>query len=123
MIAEAERPKRILVVDDEKDVQEFLAVVLRDTGFAVECAANGREALEKIEASRPDLVVLDLMMPVLDGWGVLDRLRRSPERPAVVILSAFPDEWRALRAGAWECLAKPFEAQQLVDTCKRALAG
>jgi len=113
--------KRVLVVDDEKDVQDFVCLVLEDTGFAVDCAGNGREALEKIESARPDLVLLDLMMPEMDGWGVLDRLKRIPDAPAVVILSAFTDEWRALRAGAWESLPKPFLPQDLVDTCRRAL--
>jgi CheY-like chemotaxis protein len=113
--------KRVLVVDDEKDVQDFVCLVLEDTGFAVDCAGNGREALEKIESARPDLVLLDLMMPEMDGWSVLDRLKRIPDAPAVVILSAFADEWRALRAGAWESLPKPFLPQDLVDTCRRAL--
>ncbi len=113
--------KRVLVVDDEKDVQDFVCLVLEDTGFTVDCAANGREALEKIESARPDLVLLDLMMPEMDGWSVLDRLKRIPDAPAVVILSAFTDEWRALRTGAWESLPKPFVPQDLVDTCHRAL--
>jgi CheY-like chemotaxis protein len=114
-------PKRVLVVDDEKDVQDFVSLILRDTGYDVDCAGDGREALEKVEADPPDLVVLDLMMPVMDGWGFLEHLRKIPDPPAVVILSAAPDDWRALRAGAWECLAKPFQARDLVDTCRRAL--
>ena len=116
-------PKRILVVDDETDVQEFVSLVLQDHGFEVICAANGEDALGKIEAFHPDLVVLDLMMPVMDGWGVLDRLRELALPPAVIVLSAYPDEWRAFRGGAWECLPKPFEPETLVATCERALAG
>ncbi len=113
--------KRVLVVDDEKDVLDFVCLVLEDTGFDVQCAGNGKEALEKIETSHPDLVILDLMMPEMDGWGVLDRLKRIPNAPAVVILSAFTDDWRAFRAGAWESLSKPFLPQDLVETCRRAL--
>ena len=117
-----DEPKRVLVVDDEKDVQDFVCGVLADAGYAVDAAGDGEEALVKIEASRPDLVVLDLMMPGLDGWGVLERLKRAPQPPVVVILSAFPDGWRAIQAGAWECLAKPFDLRKLLDTCVRALA-
>jgi CheY-like chemotaxis protein len=117
------REKRVLVVDDETDVQEFLALILSDHGFQVDCASQGEEALAKIEALRPDLVVLDLMMPVMDGWGVLERLKRLPDRPAVIILTAYPDEWRAFKAGAWELLQKPFQPEALVEVCERALAG
>jgi CheY-like chemotaxis protein len=117
------RPKKVLVVDDETDVQEFLALILGDHGFEVACAGQGEEALEKIEALQPDLVVLDLMMPVMDGWGVLERLKRVPDRPAVIVLTAYPDEWRAFKAGAWELLQKPFEPAELVATCQRALAS
>ena len=113
--------KRILVVDDETDVQEFVSLVLQDHGFDVCCAGHGQEALDKIESLHPDLVVLDLMMPVMDGWGVLESLKHLPDPPAVIILSAYPDEWRAFKAGAWECLGKPFEPEDLVATCERAL--
>jgi CheY-like chemotaxis protein len=113
--------KRILVVDDEPDVREFVSLVLGEKGYDVVCATDGGEALVRIEGDRPDLIVLDLAMPGLGGWEVLQRLKEIPDPPAVVILSAYPDEWRALRAGAWECLAKPFEPSQLVATCARAL--
>src|SRR5262245_31128282 len=73
--AEAPRPKRILVVDDERDLRTFVAEIFDNLGYVVECAEDGAEALAKMESSSPDLVVLDLMMPVIDGWGVLDRLR------------------------------------------------
>jgi CheY-like chemotaxis protein len=115
--------KKVLVVDDETDVQEFLALILSDQGFDVACAGHGEEALAKIEALKPDLVVLDLMMPVMDGWGVLERLKRLPDRPAVIILTAYPDEWRAFKAGVWELLQKPFEPDALVAVCQRALAS
>jgi CheY-like chemotaxis protein len=120
-MASAGLPKRILVVDDEKDVQDFVCLVLSDTGFAVDSADNGHQALEKIEAGRPDLVLLDVMMPDLDGWGVLERLKRLPDPPAVVILSAQLDDGRASWAGAHGSLSKPFRPNQLVETCRRVL--
>jgi len=70
--------RRILVVDDEEDIQTFLCDVFRDAGWTVDSAQNGLEALERIEQCRPDLVLLDIVMPVVDGWGVLERLRQTP---------------------------------------------
>lgn len=122
-MASPETRKRVLVVDDEADVQELVCRVLEDTGYAVDSAGDGREALLKIGAAQPDLVVLDLMMPELDGWAVLQRLRRLAHPPRVVILSAFADCTRALEEGAAECLSKPFRFPQLLEACERALAA
>ncbi len=117
--------RKVLVVEDDADVQQFVCGVLRDAGYEVDAAGDGAEALRKIEASRHDLIVLDLMMPNVDGWGVLEQIRseRDPRSPAVVILSAYPDPWRAIKAGAWECLEKPFQIEQLLQTCARALVA
>lgn len=95
--------------------------VLETAGYAVDSADDGEEALEKIQVARPDLVVLDLMMPKLDGWEVLERLRGLAQPPAVVILSACPDPPRAIRAGAVGCLSKPFRFGELIETCVTAL--
>jgi CheY-like chemotaxis protein len=113
--------KQVLVVDDEPDLLEFVTLVLEDVGYSVAHASNGREALEKVEAERPDLVILDIMMPEMDGWGFLERVNKMPDAPAVVILSAFTDDMRAFRAGAWESLSKPFQPEDLLETCRRAL--
>jgi DNA-binding response OmpR family regulator len=113
--------KRILVVDDERDVRSLVCHILVDQGYQVEQAVDGRDALAKIQASAPDLVVLDLMMPELDGWQVLSELKTMASRPPVVVLSAFGDVQRVTDAGAIGFLAKPFRFAQLVDTCQRAL--
>jgi DNA-binding response OmpR family regulator len=89
----------------------------------VEQAGDGREALAKIQALAPDLVVLDLMMPDVDGWQVLRELQGLATRPRVVVLSAFGDLKRVTDAGAVGFLAKPFRFAQLVDTCQRALSA
>lgn len=117
-------PVRILVVDDEKDVQGVLRLALQGAGYTVECADDGQEALEKAAVFRPDLVVLDLMMPVMDGWEALRRLRSGgAPPPLVVILSACAEPRRALREGAAACLSKPFHLRELLLVCERALAG
>jgi DNA-binding response OmpR family regulator len=115
--------KRILVVDDERDVRSLVCHILVDQGYEVDQAVDGRDALEKIQARTPDLVVLDLMMPEVDGWQVLRELQGRATRPRVVVLSAFGDVKRATEAGAVGFLAKPFRFAQLVDTCQRALSA
>lgn len=125
-MVEKQLQKRILVVDDDEDVQTLVGSILGDTGYEVDWARDGGEALAKIQQTHTDLVVLDLMMPGMDGWGVLDRLRSLRSRPRVVILSAYVDSAtcaRAVRAGAAGCVAKPFQIPDLVLTCREALAG
>lgn len=116
-------PKRILVVDDEQDMQSLLCCILETTGYVVDCADDGRQALDKIGANRPDLVVLDLVMPVLDGWGVLEALVERTNPPPVVIVSAFADHSRAQELGAFSCLSKPFRLGDLLDACQDAMSG
>jgi CheY-like chemotaxis protein len=118
------RPKRILVVDDEEDVQVLICRILRDAGFEVDSAEDGAVALERLSDRRPDLVVLDLMMPGIDGWGVLERMRDMPRPPPVVVLTArtdFGTFTRGVREGASAYVCKPFRFHELVATCQRLL--
>jgi len=118
-----EAKKRILVVDDDEDVRIIVAKILRGTGFEVETAVNGREAVEKMAERRPDLLILDLMMPEMDGWEVLEEIK-DHEPPPVVVLTARDDYdsfARAVRAGAAAHLVKPFRFQELVATCHSVL--
>jgi len=114
--------RRILIVDDDEDILQLMSFVLQDEGYAVECARDGWAALHQISSSTLDLVLLDLMMPGLDGWGVLARLERVPH-PPVVVVSARPDPARALRAGAKGCISKPFLPGELVSTCQQTLGA
>jgi CheY-like chemotaxis protein len=113
----------ILVVDDEKAIRDLLCRVLTIGGFEVEGAADGYEALERVAARRPDLVLLDLMMPVLDGWSVLDRLRDEANPPPVIVVSAYLDRGLAAAAGASGCLHKPFRSAELIEACRRVLGS
>jgi DNA-binding response OmpR family regulator len=124
-MSQSQAAKTVLVVDDEATVRFLLSRVLSHAGYAVDVATDGEAALERIHSSRPDLVVLDLMMPGLDGWGVLDQLRSSPDHPPVLVVSAHGDAEtpkRALAAGASGYMTKPFALKQLVDTCGRIIA-
>ena len=121
-MSQPQAAKKVLVVDDEATVRYLLSHVLTHAGYLVEVATDGEAALDRIQASRPDLVVLDLMMPGLDGWGVLERLRSAPSHPPVLVVSAHGDSetpGRAAEAGAAGYMTKPFALKQLVQTCGR----
>lgn len=125
-MSQPQAAKKVLVVDDEATVRYLLSHVLTHAGYLVEVATDGEAALERIQASRPDLVVLDLMMPGLDGWGVLERLMSSPSHPPVLVVSAHGDSetpQRAVAAGAAGYMTKPFALKELVQTCGRIVAG
>ncbi len=80
--------KRVLVVDDDPDIRELLFTALEDEGFEVVPAGNGQEALTIIQSFRPDVIILDLMMPVMDGWQFANELRARDEEIPLVLLSA-----------------------------------
>jgi CheY-like chemotaxis protein len=110
--------RRILVADDKESSREFVRTALERTGCVVEEAADGREALAKIMANPPGLVVLDLHMPGLDGFGVMERLRQDTRYASlpVVALTASAmqgDRERALAAGFVDYMTKPISLQVL----------
>ena len=107
----------ILVVDDHASVRAALQVVLEDAGYTVTTAADGREALDRILADRPDLVLTDLHMPVMDGRALLAELRARTLAVPVVLMS-LDTEVRSVAgiAHAAAALTKPFELDQLLQT-------
>src|SRR5881398_3728750 len=108
---------RILVVDDEPDILLLHRLNLEGAGHAVLLAADGPKALERISADHPDCVVLDVMMPVLDGWGVLEALQGRHDAPPVLVVSAKSadtDIEHTMSMGAKGYLAKPFNAHALL---------
>jgi CheY-like chemotaxis protein len=115
------RRPRVLLVDDEEDVRLLVSHILADTGYQVETVANGRDALRRIAESRPDLVLLDLMMPELDGWQVLSALRESVDAPPVLVLSAYCDDRKAVALGARGWVRKPFDYRALLKACSGIL--
>ena len=117
---------RILVADDEEDVRFLLFRLLGDVGYEVHLAGDGLEALDRIDAVAPDLLVLDLMMPALDGWGVLERLKGRDKAPLVVLLTARGDPEsfsRGMREGAAAYVTKPFRFHELIATIQGLLAA
>jgi len=115
--SESERPT-VLVCDDEKHIVRLIQVNLERMGYDVVTAYDGREALEKLSASKPDLVVLDVMMPYVDGFEVLRSIRRNPEtaRLPVIMMTVKAqdgDETQGLEQGADLYVTKPFNPADL----------
>ena len=120
--------RRILVVDDDADIRGLLKELLDRRGFAVTEARDGQEALRAFYEERPDLVVLDIQMPVLDGWKTLERIRELSDVPVVMLTarSSELEKTRGLRGGADDYVTKPFGRQELlarVDALLRRTGG
>jgi len=118
--------KRILVVDDEIYIVHILEFTLTMEGYEVITAADGEEALRKIEATRPDLVVVDIMMPKMDGYEVCRRIRQDEEtkKLPVILLSAKGrpiDRETGLEVGADDYMVKPFSPRRLLEKIKDLL--
>jgi len=107
---------RVLVVDDDDDIRRLVRTLLERSGAIVRDAPNGRLGLREFHAWRPDLVVLDVAMPELDGWGMLERIRDLSDVP-VLMLTARGEELervRGLQSGADDYVVKPFGKQELI---------
>ena len=109
----------MLVVDDHEDIRETLQIALDDEGFVVQCAANGQEALDILDRWQPCVILLDLMMPVMDGWAFRaeQQRRQDGEAAPVVLLSAaglLDEQQRVLGAAA--TISKPFDIERVITT-------
>jgi CheY-like chemotaxis protein len=112
---------RVLVVDDEPDIRATVSAMLETEGYAVDLAANGADALVTLEASQPDLILLDMRMPVLDGWGFAAELRRRGHQVPIVVMTAARDAARwADEIAADGFVAKPFRYDDLIGAVERA---
>jgi CheY-like chemotaxis protein len=110
------RMTNVLVVDDQEVIRDTLQTALDDEGFTVETAANGREALEILGRWKPCVVLLDLMMPVMDGWAFCAEQRRTGDTTPIVLLSAaggLIEEAKALCAAGF--IAKPFDIDHVIS--------
>jgi CheY-like chemotaxis protein len=120
-----DRKGHVLVVDDEPMIRSLMSNMLDTAGYGVEEAEDGLVAIERLQARRPDLVLLDVQMPRLNGWGVLEHISTLADPPAVVLVSGRyemvpPGHLNHYVTG---CLAKPFGIRQLLAICDSAIAG
>ena len=132
MVAVADEPRalasrRILVVDDQPPIRKLLETGLGEDGAEVWTAADGRAALALLESLEPELVLLDLTMPGMTGWEVLESLRASRHSRLPVVLQTSADDFhsfeRARRLDVAAFVSKPFRLGEVVETCRRVLDG
>src|SRR5258707_11077677 len=118
----------ILVVDDDPDIRDLIQAILEAAGHDVTVAAEGQEALNKLKRRPYELVVLDIMMPTMSGYEVLEQIRAMPSRAEtpVIVVTAKHDPsgvMREVKGGAVDHLAKPFLPEELEEVVERALSG
>ena len=122
-MAGGEQVSVILVVEDEASIAEVVALYLRRAGFEVLSASDGQQALELVAGQDPDLVVLDLMLPKIDGYEVTRRLRARGDTPIIILTArkTEADRIAGLEMGADDYVVKPFSAQELVSRVRAVL--
>jgi two-component system chemotaxis response regulator CheY len=117
--------KRVLVIDDDEMIRDLTQVMLESEGYQVSVASDGSTGLVMINADPPDLVLLDLTMPRLDGWGVIEGLKSHHAPPPLIVMSGLgveePPRLRAVSEYVFGYLAKPFDVEKLAKTCRRVL--
>ena len=121
-----ENDETILVVDDNHDNVEILQTFLESRGYRVAAATDGKAALAKLEEVRPALVLLDVMMPGMDGWQVCRTIKNHPDFSTVRVMmvtakGGFEDKFEGMRSGADDYVVKPFDLNELAEKVRRNL--
>ena len=113
----------VLVVEDDRNIAELLQMYLEKEGYAVTMAFDGGQGLTKFRAIRPDLVLLDVMMPVMDGWGVCRAIRTESQTPVIMLTAKgeTDDKVTGLKAGADDYITKPFEMKEVLARIEAVL--
>jgi DNA-binding response OmpR family regulator len=115
--------KQILIVDDEPGIVKFLKLKLEIAGFDVVTSNSGQEALKIIENKKPDIMLLDIFMPGMDGFEVLGELRKTSNLPVIVLSARSSIAEQAMGLGANDFIAKPFNPEDVIKRVKNALNG
>ena len=116
--------KTVLVVEDKASLTQMLQFLFLSKGLSVQIAFNGMQALEKVNSISPDLILLDIMMPQMDGFEVLEKLKGNPETAGIPVImltarKSREDMQKAMDLGAVEYITKPFKAVEVVDKVLR----
>ncbi len=113
--------RRVLLVDDDESIREFISQALADEGYEVTTATQGAAALDLLDERQPNLILLDLRMPVLDGWGFLEAYRGKPgpHAPVVALTASHDKATSRLPPGVSALIAKPFDLYELLDLVER----
>jgi DNA-binding NtrC family response regulator len=116
--------EKILIVEDNRDMQFLLSNILKREGYEASAVGDGKKALKEIKAWSPNLVLLDIHLPVMDGMTVLEELKKAGEEPVVIMLTAYGDikgAVQAMKLGAFEYITKPYDNDELLIVIRRAL--
>ena len=113
----------VLIVEDDRNIAELLQMYLEKEGYAVTIANDGGQGLEKFRSIKPDLVLLDVMMPVMDGWAVCNAIRAEAQTPIIMLTakSETSDKVQGLKAGADDYITKPFEMREVLARVEAVL--
>ena len=113
----------VLIVEDDKNIADLLRLYLEKDGYQVTVAGDGGEGLEKFRANQPDLVLLDVMMPVMDGWQVCRAIRAESQVPVIMLTakSETDDKVMGLKTGADDYITKPFEMKEVLARIEAVL--
>ena len=113
----------VLIVEDDRNIQELLQMYLEKEGYAVTVASDGGQGLAKFRAIKPDLVLLDVMMPVMDGWAVCKAIRADSQTPIIMLTAKgeTDDKVTGLKSGADDYVTKPFEMKELLARVEAVL--
>jgi DNA-binding response OmpR family regulator len=114
---------KILLVDDERAILKVIGIKLRISGYDVVTAPGGQEALDLVKTESPDIMLLDVIMPGIDGFEVLEELRAFSELPVIVFSARQENAHNALRLGANDFLAKPFNVDDMVKRIEKLLGS
>ena len=113
----------VLIVEDDRNIAELLQMYLEKEGYAVTTAYDGGQGLSKFRAIKPDLVLLDVMMPVMDGWGVCKAIRAEAQTPVIMLTAKgeTDDKVAGLKSGADDYITKPFEMKEVLARIEAVL--
>ena len=116
-------PRKVLIVEDDGNIAELLHLYLEKEGFETQVAPDGGKGVELFRQVKPDLVLLDLMLPVLDGWGVLRSIRAESDCPVIMLTAKgeTADKVSGLKMGADDYITKPFEAKEVLARIEAVL--
>ena len=116
-------PKKVLIVEDESNIAELLHLYLEKEGFETQVARDGGKAVELFRSFKPDLVLLDIMLPVLDGWSVLKKIRAEDKTPIIMLTAKgeVEDRVNGLEQGADDYVVKPFDTKEIVARIKAVM--
>lgn len=113
--------KRVLIIDDEDELNEMVTLRLQKVGFEVDSATDGASGLEKVKSFKPDVILLDINMPGMDGWEVCERLRSNPETKDlfIVVLTATRNFQKAKQLNVNRVVLKPFNYDEILNILKQ----